>query len=118
MVVNFHLKEQEYDYTLLNGLKTHLEQGCEKHDAINGHLEERLRLKGQLNQGRLLSLYCRICFTYIFFRIVLFYRHLEVFVTLWRPALFIFPVFECMIDGRYRLLNYIEAQINHYIQNK
>lgn len=56
MVVNFHLKALEYDYTLLNGLKTHLEQGCEKHNAINGHLEKRLRLNGQLNQGRLLSL--------------------------------------------------------------
>lgn len=108
MVVNFHLKAQKYDYTLLNGLKTHLEQGCEKHNAINGHLEKCLRLKGQ---GCLLSLWGKtvkdLLHIYIFFRIVLLQRHLEVFVTLWRPALYSFPVFECMIDGRYRLLNYI-----------
>jgi len=54
--VNFILKALEYDYTHLKGLKTHLELGCEKHNAINGHLEKRLRLKGQLNQECLLSL--------------------------------------------------------------
>ncbi len=47
MVVNFHLKAQEYDYTLINWFKTHLEQGREKHNAINGHLEKGLRLNGQ-----------------------------------------------------------------------
>lgn len=107
MVVNFHLKAQKYDYTLLNGLKTHLEQGCEKHNAINGHLEKRLRLKGQLNQVCFHSR-ARICFTYIFFfQNSLVLEALEVFVTLWRPALYNSPVFEDMIDGRYRLLNYI-----------
>ncbi len=47
MVVNFHLKAQEYDYTLINWFKMHLEQGREKHNAINGHLEKGLRLNGQ-----------------------------------------------------------------------
>lgn len=73
MVVNFHLKAQKYDYTLLNGLKTHLEQGCEKHNVINVHLEKHLWLNGQLNQGRLLSLWGKTVkdMLYFFFTIVL-----------------------------------------------
>ncbi len=68
MVVNFCLKAQEYDYTLLNGFQIHLEQGCEKHNAINGHLEKHLKLNGQLNQGHLLSL----CFTHIYIYIYIY----------------------------------------------